>query len=145
MNDYVQQRMVDDRESHLNQRLAARKPIFKNFVDNNANILRREIQIKKMIDFKQKEKREQEIQYNLKNQSAEGFIHMNYDPESAAKVRPLRSIQRLQKNYENPNSKSSRQGSIIGGVPESPFASSQRTGGIVDPKTLFKAKDEMSF
>ena len=65
MNDYVQMRIDQDRDTYLTDKLKSRKPIFKNFIDNNANIRRREIQIKKMKDFREKEKLEEDIQYNL--------------------------------------------------------------------------------
>lgn len=44
---------------YLDNKLKNNKPIFKNYIDNNANIVRREIQIKKMKDYKDSEKREE--------------------------------------------------------------------------------------
>ena len=72
MNEYVQMRREQDRENYLDNQLKSRKPIFKNFLDNNSNILRREMQIKKMREFKEKEKLEEDIQYNLL-QTADNF------------------------------------------------------------------------
>eukprot|EP00347_Sterkiella_histriomuscorum_P022961 403336481 len=66
MNEFVQRRRDEDRENYLNDKLMSQKPVFKNFLDNNANILRREKQILKMKQFKEKEKTEEDIQYNLK-------------------------------------------------------------------------------
>lgn len=65
MNEYANLRREQDRESFLDSKLMNRKPIFKNYIDNNANIMRREVQIKKMRQFKEKERVEEEIQYNL--------------------------------------------------------------------------------
>lgn len=43
MNEYVLKRRDEDRENYLNDKLKNCKPVFKNFLDNNANILRKEI------------------------------------------------------------------------------------------------------
>lgn len=43
MNDYAQMRVDQDRDSYLTDKLKNRKQIFKNYIDNNSNIRRREI------------------------------------------------------------------------------------------------------
>ena len=42
MRDYVRQRQDQERETFLDGKISAVKPIFKNFVDNNTNIMRTE-------------------------------------------------------------------------------------------------------
>jgi hypothetical protein len=42
MSDYVEAKKNYDREMYLDDKLKSIKPIFKNFIDNNANIKRRE-------------------------------------------------------------------------------------------------------
>ena len=43
MNEFVKRRVDEDREQYLDEQLKSRKPIFRNFLDNNTNIKRREI------------------------------------------------------------------------------------------------------
>ncbi|CDW85963.1 UNKNOWN [Stylonychia lemnae] len=162
MNEYVIQRQVDDREIYLNQRLQSCKPVFKNFLDNNANILRREKQIVKMKQFKEREKQEEEIQYNLK-QTLENFKHRTFDPDALIKNRPVKSIKRLMENYHPKMSASisqggSRSNSIVIDDQEkhqaafpidqiiesgsSKIQDQQRETTYIDPKTLFKLKSQ---
>jgi len=98
MNDYVSVRRDQDRENYLDSKLKNKKPIFKHFIDNNANMVRREVQIKKMREFKEKERLEEEIQYNLL-QTADNFHHRTFDPDALMRNRPVRSVQRLIKSY----------------------------------------------
>ncbi len=43
MREFAITRKEQDREEFLNSKIKAVKPIFKNFIDNNTNILRREM------------------------------------------------------------------------------------------------------
>lgn len=61
MRDYVQMRKDQDREEFLDSKIKAVKPIFKNFVDNNTNILRREIARSKIQTLRDRDQEEDEI------------------------------------------------------------------------------------
>ena len=134
MNDYVVVRRDQDRENYLDNRLKNKKPIFKNYIDNNANIVRREVQIKKMREFKEKERMEEEIQHNLL-QTADNFHHRTFDPDALVKNRPVRSVQRLMKNYHPTMSlnQESQLNEIDG--------TKMRKLSVVSPSELFKSKD----
>lgn len=69
MRDYVKMRQAEDREEFLNNRVKSMKPIFKNFVDNNTNILRREVGKEKVRTFKENEEKEEEIYRTLMDQT----------------------------------------------------------------------------
>lgn len=61
MRDYVQMRKDQDREEFLDSKIKAVKPIFKNFVDNNTNILRREIARSKIQTLRDRDQEEDKI------------------------------------------------------------------------------------
>lgn len=61
MRDYVRMRHDQDREAFLDNKIKGIKPIFKNFMDNNTNILRSEIVNDKLKTMRDKEVQEAEI------------------------------------------------------------------------------------
>ena len=69
MRDYVSMRKKQDREEFLDSKITAVKPIFKNFVDNNTNILRREVAKNKIKTMREKELEEEEIQRTIEEQA----------------------------------------------------------------------------
>ena len=56
MREYVEKRRRQDREEFLDSKINAVKPIFKNFQDNNTNILRTELGRAKLNSLRRKEK-----------------------------------------------------------------------------------------
>ena len=54
-------RQGQDREAFLDDRIQAMKPVFKNFINNNSNILRGEHVRDRLKEFKEKELAEEEI------------------------------------------------------------------------------------
>ena len=56
-----------DRAIFMNKNLSKRKPIFKNYIQNNTSILRKEMQTKKMHQLKAIEEREAEYLDRLTN------------------------------------------------------------------------------
>jgi len=67
MRDFVRMRHDQDREFFLDNKIRAVKPIFKNFQDNNTNILRSEVCKGKLKIIRDKEVSEVEIQEMLMN------------------------------------------------------------------------------
>ena len=67
MRDFVRMRHDQDRELFLDSKIRAVKPIFKNFQDNNTNILRSEVCKGKLKTIRDKELSEVEIQEILMN------------------------------------------------------------------------------
>lgn len=102
MRDYVRMRHDQDREAFLDNKIRGIKPIFKNFMDNNTNILRSEIVTGKLKTMKDHEEREAEIQSVLMNQTftdpKDGTKTIRYrvfDPEGVAKVKPVKAVETL--------------------------------------------------
>jgi hypothetical protein len=58
MREYVRRRQDEDREEYLDSQIRAVKPIFKNFVDNNTNIVRREMTLGKLKELKERQEKE---------------------------------------------------------------------------------------
>lgn len=102
MRDYVEMRRKQDREEFLDSKIRAVKPIFKNFVDNNTNILRREVAKSKIKSIREKEQEEEEIQKTILEQ-AKGATQEDgvtpkyrcYDPEALAKTKPVKAVEVL--------------------------------------------------
>jgi hypothetical protein len=102
MRDYVKMRQAQDREEFLDSKIKAVKPIFKNFVDNNTNILRRDAAKSKIQSFIDQEKEEEDIQKTILDQS-KGVMQDDgvtpkyrcYDPEAVSKTKPIRAVEKL--------------------------------------------------
>ncbi len=126
MKDYVKLRHDQDREAFLDNKIRGIKPIFKNFQDNNTNILRTEIVNGKLQSLRDHEAQEAEIQSVLMNQTftdpKDGTKTIKYrcfDPEGVARVKPVRAVETLmnqtvskaaQEGYEPMMSKTTRTG-----------------------------------
>lgn len=67
MREFVRMRHDQDRENFLDMKIRAVKPIFKNFQDNNTNILRTEICKGKLKTLRDKDQEEIEIKDGLLN------------------------------------------------------------------------------
>lgn len=61
MRDYVKRRKDQDREEFLDNRVRAMKPIFRNYIDNNTNILRTDVGREKIKQMKEHELSEERI------------------------------------------------------------------------------------
>jgi hypothetical protein len=108
MRDYVRMRHDQDREAFLDNKIRGIKPIFKNFQDNNTNILRSEIVSGKLQSLRDQEAVEAEIQSVLMNQTftdpKDGTKTIRYrcfDPEGVAKVKPIRAVESLINQTKN--------------------------------------------
>ena len=126
MRDFVKLRHDQDREAFLDNKIRGIKPIFKNFQDNNTNILRTEIVNGKLQSLRDHEAQEAEIQSVLMNQTftdpRDGTKIIKYrcfDPEGVARVKPVRAVETLmnqttskaaQEGYEPMMSKTTRAG-----------------------------------
>jgi hypothetical protein len=93
------------------------KPIFKNFQDNNTNILRSEVCKGKLKALRDKEIEEHEIRDTLLNQTAtdpvDGSKTIRYrvfDPEASSKVKPVKAIEKLLSQSTRPESLSKTAG-----------------------------------
>lgn len=102
MRDYVRMREDQDRATFLDSQIHAVKPIFKNFMDNNTNILRTEIVMGRLKSLKERESQEAEIQKTLLNQTfidpQDGKKTIRYrcfDPEGVGRTKPMRAVESL--------------------------------------------------
>lgn len=126
MRDFVKVRHDQDREAFLDNKIRGIKPIFKNFQDNNTNILRSEIVSGKLQSLRDHEAQEAEIQSVLMNQTftdprdgSKTIKYRCFDPEGVARVKPVRAVETLmnqtasrvaQEGYESVMSKTTRAG-----------------------------------
>jgi hypothetical protein len=101
MNEYVEMLKTKDVQQFLDDKKTHKKPNFKNFLNNNANLKRTEKQLKLKQDFLNKQNRELEIQENIRTSTVEDVKHMNYNPEALSKNKPLRSVNRLIHQYSS--------------------------------------------
>lgn len=91
-----------DREDFLDNKIRAIKPIFKNFQDNNTNILRSELCKGRLRSLREKDTEENEIRETLLNQTitdpVDGSKTIRYrcfDPEASSKIKPVKAVERL--------------------------------------------------
>jgi len=102
MRDFIRMRHDQDRETFLDNKIRAVKPIFKNFQDNNTNILRSEVCKAKLKSLRDKETEEIEIMDTLLNQTLTDPIdgsktirYRCFDPEASSKVKPMKAVEKL--------------------------------------------------
>ena len=69
-NQHVESQKEKDRIKHLNHSFYKENPrIFRNFIDTNSNLLRKQIQTRKMERMQLAEETEQQIQDSVKSNS----------------------------------------------------------------------------
>ena len=84
MRNYVEQRRNQDREEFLDSKINAVKPIFKNFQDNNTNILRTELGRGRLHALRLKEKEEAAI--------ADHVGHRCFNQEALDNGKPIKAV-----------------------------------------------------
>ena len=115
-NQHIESQKEKDRIEHLNQRFTKGNPrIFRNFIDTNSNLLRKQIQSRKMERMKMAEETEKEIQDSVKSGSGQ---FRNYNPGALKLLRPTLTINKLlsetNKNFKKSAFDQSRRGLPIG-------------------------------
>jgi len=96
MREHVEKRRKQDREEFLDSKINAVKPIFKNFQDNNTNILRTELGRAKVHSLRKKEREEASIQAEQQTKRSVSVVRYRcYDQDALERVKPVRAIERL--------------------------------------------------
>jgi hypothetical protein len=92
MNNFVKDQGQSERVNFLNKQFQSRQPIFKNFIENNTCINRRDVAIEK-LDKMYGEDATQHILVRQRSTS----LHGNNHAQNLQRIKPMNTVNRLLK------------------------------------------------